>query len=205
MKPLLAFAAAFVAALVVTGVTGARTRSFQSANCNYATAQESANLTRDGALNYAYVGTHEGYQWGGGCWNNDDVDNAYGDPVGVTWTQGEGGDCSGFTFKTWRESLDTGNTGHYYWAPLRNVHGPYTAQSFKYGYGAPNGTLFKSTAAAMDGFASDSHVGMIFFPATTGGDDIVEAKCEYCGTNIWYRTYRGDSSYGGIRRLGWTG
>jgi hypothetical protein len=205
MKPLLAFAAAFFAPLVVTGVTGARTESFQSANCNLATAQASANLTRDGALNYAYVATHEGYQWGGGCWNNDDVDSSYGDPVGVTWTAGEGGDCSGLTFKTWRESLDTANAGHYYWAPLRNVHGPYTAQSFKYGYGAPNGTLYKSTAAAMDGFASDTHVGMIFFPATTGGDDIVEAKCEYCGTGIWYRTYRGDSSYGGIRRLGWTG
>ncbi len=84
MKPLLAFTAAFLAALVVAGVTGARTQSFQSANCNMATAQESANLTRDGALNYAYVATHEGYQWGGGCWNNDDADSSYGDPVGVT-------------------------------------------------------------------------------------------------------------------------
>lgn len=205
MKPVLAFAAAFLAALVVTGVTGARTESFQSANCNTATAQPSANLTRDGALNYAYVAMHDGYQWGGGCWNNDDVDSSYGDPVGVAWTQGEGGDCSGLTFKTWRESLDTGNSGHYYWAPLRNVHGPYTAQAFKNGYGAPNGTILKANAGEMDGFASDTHVGMIFFPATIGGDDIVEAKCEYCGTDIWYRTYRSDSSYGGIRRLGWTG
>jgi hypothetical protein len=205
MKPVLAFAASFGAALVLAGATGARTHSFQTANCNLATAQSTPNLTRDGALNYAYVAAYEGYQWGGGCWNNDDVDSSYGDPVGVTWPQGEGGDCSGLTFKTWRESLDTANGGHYYWAPLRNVHGPYTAQSFKYGYGTPNGTLAKSTAGTMDGFASDTHVGMIFFPATTGGDDIVEAKCEYCGTNTWYRTYRSDSSYGGIRRLGWTG
>ena len=202
--PLLTFVGAFLAALVLAGATGARTSSFQTANCNVATAQPSASLTRDGALNYAYVATEEGYQWGGGCWNNDDIDSSYGDPVGVSWPQGEGGDCSGLTFKTWRESLDTGNAGHYYWAPLRNVHGPYTAQSFKYGYGAPNGTVLKSAAGAMDGFASDTHVGMIFFRGATGGDDIVEAKCEYCGTDTWYRTYRSDSSYGGIRRLGWT-
>jgi hypothetical protein len=205
MKPILAFPSTFLAALVVTGITGARTETFQSAYCNAATAQPAANLTRDGAQAYAYVATYEGYQWGGGCWNNDDVDSTYGDPVGVTWPQGEGGDCSGLTFKTWRESLDTANAGRYYWAPLRNVHGPYTAQSFKYGYGAPNGTISKASAGAMDGFASDTHVAMIFFPAATGGDVMVEAKCEYCGTDLWYRTYRGDSSYGGIRRLGWTG
>ena len=200
-----AFLGCFLVAFVLSGVTSAHIASFQSENCNTAVAQPSAALTRDGALNYAYVAAHEGYQWGGGCWNNNDVDDAYGDPVGTASTQGEGGDCSGLTFKTWRESENTGNAGHYYWAPLRNVHGPYTADAFRNGYGAPNGTLFKSTAGAMDGFASPTHVGMIFFPATVGGDDIVEAKCEYCGTNIWYRTYRGDSSYGGIRRIGWTG
>lgn len=204
-RAVFAFAVAFLVAGVLTSVTAARTRTFWSAYCNYATAQPTTNMTRDAALNYAYVAAHEGYQWGGGCWNNNDVDDAYGDPIGLTSTQGEGGDCSGLTFKTWRESLNTSDNWHYYWAPIRNVHGPYTAQSFKLGVGAPNGTLYKSTAGAMDGFASDQHVGMIFFHATTGGDDIVEAKCEYCGTNIWYRTYRSDPAYSGIRRIGWTG
>src|ERR671935_2013204 len=98
------FVVAFVIALALAGVTAARTRTFWSSYCNYATAQPTTYLPRDGALNYAYVATHEGYQWGGGCWNNNDVDDSYGDPLGVTWTQGEGGDCSGLTFKTWRES-----------------------------------------------------------------------------------------------------
>src|SRR5918911_807047 len=77
------FVVAFVIALALAGVTAASTRTFWSSYCNYATAQPTTYLPRDGALNYAYVATHEGYQWGGGCWNNNDVDDAYGDPVGV--------------------------------------------------------------------------------------------------------------------------
>jgi hypothetical protein len=33
---------------------------------------------------------------------------------------------------------------------------------------------------------------------------IAEAKGEAYGTNIWTRTYRGDSSYSGVRRTGWS-
>ena len=36
--PLLTFVGAFLAALVLAGATGARTSSFQTANCNVATA-----------------------------------------------------------------------------------------------------------------------------------------------------------------------
>src|SRR5947199_8690689 len=54
----------------------------------------------------------------------------------------------------------------------------------------------------MDAFASDTHIGMVFYRSLYGGDQIVEAKCEACGTNIFYRTYRGDSAYGGVGRLG---
>jgi hypothetical protein len=46
---------------------------------------------------------------------------------------------------------------------------------------------------------------MVFFRSPYGGDQIVEAKCESCGTNIFYRTYRSDPSYGGVGRWGWTG
>ena len=80
-----------------------------------------------------------------------------------------------------------------------------TAGGFKSGQGAPNHTVNKSTAGVMDAFASDTHIGMVFFRTLYGGDQIVEAKCEACGTNIFYRTYRGDSSYGGVGRWGWTG
>jgi hypothetical protein len=57
----------------------------------------------------------------------------------------------------------------------------------------------------MDAFASSTHIGMVFIRSLYGGDQIVEAKCEACGTNIFYRTYRSDSSYGGVGRWGWTG
>jgi hypothetical protein len=57
----------------------------------------------------------------------------------------------------------------------------------------------------MDAFASGTHIGMVFQRSLYGGDEIVEAKCEACGTNIFYRTYRSDSSYGGVGRWGWTG
>ena len=85
--------------------------------------------------------------------------------------------------------------GRYYWRALRNVHGPYTAGDFKNGLGAPNHVVAKSTAGVMDAFASSTHIGMIFTRSLYGGDQIVEAKCEACGTNIFYRTYRSDPSY----------
>ncbi len=69
----------------------------------------------------------EGYQWGGGCWNDNDVDDSPGDPSRGSDTRGEGPDCSGFTFKVWREDLDEINQGAWQWNMLRNVHGPYSA------------------------------------------------------------------------------
>ena len=201
MKTLmLGFALAFFA------MTAGGARAYHNfwANCNYATAQPNVNLTRDGAQTYSYTAAYEGYQWGGGCWNNNDVDEAPNDPP-EHYTGGEGGDCSGLTFKTWQEALNTADGGHYYSHRLRNVHGPYDAARFRDGIGAPNGTISKAYAGVMDGFASSSHVGMIFFRGSGGWDQIIEAKCEACGTNIFSETYRGQSAYGGIRRIGWTG
>ena len=120
-------------------------------------------------------------------------------------TGGEGGDCSGFTFKVWRESENVNDAAAWLWNKLRNVHGPYTAAGFKTGYGAPNVTYYKSGLIRMDALASDTHVGMIYSANADGTDQIIEAKGEAYGTNIWTRAYRGNSSFGGARRLGWTG
>jgi hypothetical protein len=57
----------------------------------------------------------------------------------------------------------------------------------------------------MDAFASTGHIGMIYAKNADGTDQIIEAKGEAYGTNIWTRTYRGDSSYSGVRRTGWSG
>jgi hypothetical protein len=64
--------------------------------------------------------------------------------------------------------------------------------------------LSKSVAIKMDAFASTGHVGMIYAKNADGTDQIIEAKGEAYGTNIWTRTYRGSSSYQGVRRLGWS-
>jgi hypothetical protein len=56
----------------------------------------------------------------------------------------------------------------------------------------------------MDALASDSHIGLVYAPNPDGSDQIIEAKGEAYGTNIWTRTYRGSSSYSGVQRLGWS-
>jgi hypothetical protein len=200
----LLFLLAFAGAVALAAATTARAYHRFWAYCNYATAQETAGLTRDGAMSYSNVARYEGYQWGGGCWNNDD-DSTYGDPTRDLSTHGEGGDCSGLVFKTWRESTSTWDGRTYYWAPMRNVHGPYASGDFMNPWGAPNATVYKPYATTMDAFANYDHIGMVFFRETSGADQIVEAKGEYYGTNIWTRTYRSDPSYGGARRIGWTG
>jgi hypothetical protein len=199
---LTAFAAAFT--LAAAGTAGAYHTRFVAENCNYAAPTPTSYITRDGSATVALRARYEGYQWGGGCWNNNDRDDSPGDPTEDPATGGEGGDCSGFTFKVWRESLTTSDAGFYQWGRLRYVHGPYTAQSFKNGVGAPNVTASKSALIKMDAFASSGHIGMIYAKNADGTDQIVEAKGEAYGTNIWTRAYRGDSSYGGVRRTGWS-
>ena len=131
-------------------------------------------------------------------------DDSPNDPVEDPATGGEGGDCSGFTFKVWREPLDQTDSSFDQWGMLRNVHGPYTAAAFKAGAGAPNVTVSKSSLTKMDALASDSHIGLIYAVNADGTDQIIEAKGEAYGTNIWTRTYRGNSSYSGVRRIGWS-
>jgi hypothetical protein len=141
----------------------------------------------------------------GGCWNDNDRDDSPNDPTENSATRGEGGDCSGFTFKSWFERANTSDTGFTYHYRMRNIHGPFDANAFKNGVGLQNMMLAKLSAFEMDAFASANHVGMIYQANTAYNTDrIVEAKCEACGTGIWSRTYRGDPSYGGVRRHGWS-
>jgi len=198
--------AATAAGLSLAAASGAwayHTR-FVANNCNTNAPQFTSYFTRDGSTTVALYARWEGYQWGGGCWNDNDVDDSPGDPTSDPNTGGEGGDCSGFTFKVWRESLTEGDSGAWQWNKLRNVHGPYTAARFKSGDGAPNVTYGKGGLIRMDALASSSHIGLIYAANADGTDQIIEAKGEAYGTNIWTRTYRGDSNYGGVRRLGWS-
>ena len=177
---------------------------FVADNCNYAAPTPTSVITREGSAAVALRARHEGYQWAGGCWNDNDRDDAPGDPTTDAGTGGEGGDCSGFTFKVWREALNTSDSSFQQWGMLRYVHGPYTAAAFKAGSGAPNVTVSKSALIKMDALASDGHIGLVYAVNPDGTDQIIEAKGEAYGTNIWTRTYRGSSSYSGVRRTGWS-
>ncbi len=79
---------------------------FVADNCNDAAPTPTSVITRDGSAAVALRARHEGYQWGGGCWDDDDRDDSPNDPHEDPATGGEGGDCSGFTFKVWREPLE---------------------------------------------------------------------------------------------------
>jgi len=199
---LVAFVVAF--ALAGAGTAGAYHTQWVANNCNYAAPTPTSYITRDGSITVALYARHEGYQWGGGCWNDTDVDDSPGDPKSDPNTGGEGPDCSGFTFKVWRETLDETSTAFHQWWRLRNIHGPYTAQRFKNADGAANYPLSKSAAIKMDAYASATHIGMIYVTNPDGTDQIIEALGESYGTNVWTRAYRGNSIFSGVRRLGWT-
>jgi hypothetical protein len=190
-------------ALMAAGTASAYHTNFVATRCNSNPPTPIAQITRDASTTAALRARWEGYQWGGGCWNDNDVDESPGDPPETPGTGGEGGDCSGFTFKIWRESKDTTNGGYYEWHPLRFEHGPYKAEHFKAGVGAPNAVMSKADTSRMDALASVGHIGMIYARNADGSDLIIEAKGEAYGTNLWTRTYRGDSSYSGVRRIGW--
>jgi hypothetical protein len=200
---LAALAGAF--ALAVVGTAGAYHTRFVADNCNYAAPTPTPYITRDGSAAVALRARYEGYQWGGGCWNDNDRDDSPGDPTENPNTGGEGPDCSGFTFKVWRESTNASDGGFFQWGLFRFVHGPYTAADFKNGAGAPNVTYPKTDLIRMDALASTGHIGIIYAKNADGSDQIIEAKGEAYGTNIWTRTYRGSSSYSGVRRVGWSG
>lgn len=201
-----AFLISFVIAssLAAAGTASAYHTRFIANNCNYAAPTPTPYITRDGSTSVALRARHEGYQWGGGCWNDNDIDDSPGDPTENVSTGGEGADCSGFVFKVWRESETESNAGFYQWGMLRHIHGPYTAARFKAGEGAPNISVSKSALIKMDALAKSGHIGMIYARNPDGTDQIIEAKGEAYGTNIWTRTYRGDSNYGGVRRTGWS-
>lgn len=191
--------------LATASTAGAYHTAFIAQNCNWAAPTPTSYATRDGSITVALRARHEGYQWGGGCWNDNNRDDSPGDPTRDGGTGGEGPDCSGFTFKVWRTSTDYYDTGFYQWGMLRHIHGDYEAADYKGGIGYPNLILSsKTNAIKMDAFASDTHVGMIYATNANGTDQIIEAKGEAYGTNIWTRTYRGDSSYLGARRANWS-
>lgn len=203
MKRLLTLMALLGWSLAVFAQPAAAT--WVSNNCNGSSSSDS-NVKRSEAQSYSAVANHEGYEWGGGCWNDNNIDDTPGQPD----SSGEGPDCSGFVFKTWEMVNSYGSGGWTYYSKLKNIHGPYSASSF-YGSGTSNSLPFyqlssKSSTLYMDAFASSGHIGMIYTMTDTTAttDTIIEAKSDTAGVGKWTRDYRGSSSYRAIRRKGWT-
>jgi hypothetical protein len=181
--------------------------SWVSSNC-YDNNYEDSNVKRSDAQAYGAVAKNEGYEWGGGCWNNNNRDDTPGQPD----TSGEGPDCSGFTFKTWEMKNSYGKAGWRYWDKWENEHGPYATSDYHdVGqsstlpfYRLPNKN--RSTTLYMDAFAKNGHVGMLYTSSDPGNglDYILEALGDAYGTNVNQEDYRSDSAYVAIRRKDWT-
>jgi len=163
-------------------------------------------VKRSDAQAYSWVADNEGYEWGGGCWN----DNGKDDTPGAPDSSGEGPDCSGFTFKSWELVNKYGTSGFTYYDKLYNVHGPYTSYDFHApASSAPFSKLAnkdRSTTLYMDAFAKAGHVAMLYwnFGSNDNNDYMIEALSDSSGTDENLETYRFDSSYVGVRRDDWT-
>lgn len=169
---------------------------------------------------YADVAVREGYEWGGGCWNNNNKDDS---PNDLDWDEinngAEGPDCSGLTFKSWKLVNTAGVNGGRYYSNLENVHGPYGAASF-YSLGTPSTYPFhvlvdaqgvptknKARLYYMDAYAKTSHIGMIYtlYPTQANTDYIIEAVGVIVPpVGKWERDYADNSDYRAVRREGWS-
>jgi hypothetical protein len=179
--------------------------SWVSANC-YVSNFADSHVRRSDAKAYADVAIGEGYEWGGGCWNNDDRDDTPGQPD----SGGEGPDCSGFVFKTWELKSAVGADGFQWWDRFQNIHGPYTSTSF---HNPQSGWPFYklpdkkyTTTMYMDAFAKDGHIGLLYTESQPGDgtDTILEALGDSYGVGLWVESYRSNSAYVGVRRYDWT-
>ncbi len=180
-------------------------------NCGFqGNGTDLSNWKKSQAMAYADVALGEGYHYGGGCWNNNGVDAQPNDPTLTESTHGEGGDCSGLTFKSWALENTYGQNGKQYWNDSRYLHGPYSSLAFKNPPGSPINDIAKANAYEMEALAYNDggptgHVAMIWTPNTSQGQDrVIQAKCEACGTIRNLESYRSESRYEAAQRTGWT-
>jgi hypothetical protein len=200
-----AIAAVVPLTLLILGLTaGPAHASFVSNNCRPNHAADDHHRRKD-ALAYAIVAKGEGYEWGGGCWNDNDRDDTPNAPD----SSGEGADCSGLVFKSW-ELRSPGDNGYTWYDKLENIHGPYAT----YDYHSPSSSdpfvrtpdKSRNTMMYMDAFAKNGHVGLLSnrVAPSSNTDYILEAKGDASGMGEWLESYRYDSNYSGVRRKNWT-
>jgi len=174
-------------------------------NCK-GTSVNTQYIRRKDAQAYALVARYEGYEWGGGCWNDNNRDDTPGQPD----SSGEGPDCSGLVFKSWGLRNRTGDNGSTFYDKLQNIHGIFSTIDFK--YPASSEPFFRlpdkrrTTTQYMDAFVSDTHIAMLWSWANPSDntDYVMEALGDAYGTGIFTEGYRFDSRYVASRRKNWT-
>ena len=192
----------FASIAIVIGSASASRASWVSNNCSPYHFSDSI-FQRKTSQSYAAVAVGEGYEWGSGCWNDNNRDDTPGAPD----SNGEGPDCSGLVFKTWELKNSYGASGGEYWDKLENVHGPYASNDFHSPTSSdPFGSVSKSSMQYMDAFAKNGHVALLSSQAdsSSSSDWVYEALGDTAGTGLNFEGYRGSSSYTGAKREGWT-
>jgi hypothetical protein len=204
-KTLTAVVMAALVATLLTATASPSSASWVSTNCTKGSSADD-HVRRKDAQAYAAVAFGEGYEWGGGCWNDNGRDDTPGQPD----SNGEGPDCSGFVFKSWELKNSVGSDGFTFWDKLKNMHGPYTSTSF---HAPASGWPFyklpdksRSTTLYMDAFAKDGHIGMLYTSSNPSAntDWIAEALGDSSGTDENEQGYRYDADYVAVRRYDWT-
>jgi len=156
---------------------------------------------------YASIAVEDGYEWNGGCWNDNDRDDTPTDED--TYSDGgEGPDCSGLTFKSWKLMPVEGTYGGRWYDKLMNIHGPYYSWEFHTPTGVtPFSTIPKGSVLYMDAYAKDGHIAMLYSVDTSKNTDMV---IEAVGNpvqppvGVFERDYEVQSVYRAVRRSGWT-
>jgi hypothetical protein len=182
--------------------------TWSSDNC-HGGSMSLSTWKRSQARSYAAPMAREGYEWNGGCYRLNDIDDTPRAPD----SGGEGADCSGFVFRVW--GLPTsGASGYRYYDYTYEFHGPYsTAAYYAPSPGYPFKRLATKTYAAteyMDAFVyrnssnTQGHIGLIYTEGANGTDTIIEAKGDAEGTWIATQAYRQSSVYRGVVRKNWT-
>jgi hypothetical protein len=193
--------------LAATGLqTGRAGASWVGDHC-YVDDERVDRITRNDSRGYGEIAAWEGYEWGGGCWNNNGKDDT--PPGSSEDTNGEGPDCSGLTFKAWYLRSTEGADGFRWYSQWENIHGPYTT----YDYHAPIGdwpfhklpNKNRDTTQFMDAFAKDGHIGLLDTSdnPSKNTDWILEAVGFDMKTGIYEESYRNQSDYVAITRENW--
>jgi hypothetical protein len=192
--------------LLSLALSGVAHAAWNDDNCGGSSWTISA-WSRIDASNYVQPADKEGYEWGGGCFRLNDVDDT---PYLPTDGSGEGTDCSGLVFKTWALRTD-GDVGYRYWSHQKDQHGPYnTASFYSPASGDPFKTIPKTYASTlfMDALvhrdADSGHIALIYAEGSGGIDYVAHSYTNGEGTLIEQRDFRSQSIYKAVSRKNWS-